>query len=131
MLTSSGSSTQQAYSLLPRREPPTRPADMLYAALPCAIRMRGCPQKRTWGGLLTCSPTPPTNLCFMRRARPEVSLLRLVTLFLALSLGAAGCSAGSTAYQVPPEVDQSSIVVATTSAPASLDFTNTSGAAIP
>ena len=67
----------------------------------------------------------------MRRASPQVSFLRLATLILALSLGVAGCSAGSTAYQVPPEVDQSSIVVATTSAPASLDFTNTSGAAIP
>ncbi|WJY92855.1 Glutathione-binding protein GsiB precursor [Corynebacterium faecale] len=62
--------------------------------------------------------------------RPGRSLW-LATPLLILALGISGCSAGSTAYQVPPDVDQSSIVVATTSAPASLDFTRTSGAAIP
>lgn len=55
----------------------------------------------------------------------------LLTPFVGAVMLLAGCSAGSTAYQAPPAVDQSSIVVATTSAPASLDFTNTSGAAIP
>ncbi|NLZ58481.1 MAG: ABC transporter substrate-binding protein [Corynebacterium sp.] len=67
----------------------------------------------------------------MSKASRAVSSLRLATPLLALAL--AGCSAGSTAYQVPPDFDSghSSIVVATTSAPASLDFTNTSGAAIP
>lgn len=67
----------------------------------------------------------------MRKASRVVSSLRLLTPLMALSLGLAGCSAGSTVYQAPPAVDQSAIVIATTSAPASLDFTNTSGAAIP
>ncbi|WP_080793825.1 ABC transporter substrate-binding protein [Corynebacterium pacaense] len=60
----------------------------------------------------------------MKRVRTLVPMLAL-----AGALGA--CSAGSTSYQQPPAVDQSSIVVATTAAPASLDFTNASGAAIP
>lgn len=64
----------------------------------------------------------------MKQARRILSALALAST-LGLSLGA--CSAGSTAYQRPPAVDQSAIVVATTSAPASLDFTQTAGAAIP
>lgn len=73
----------------------------------------------------------------MSRANRRVPSPRLAiplsASMLALGMGLSGCSAGSTAYQVPPVVaaGQSSIVVATTSAPASLDFTNTSGAAIP
>lgn len=55
----------------------------------------------------------------------------LAPLVLAGTFVVSACSAGSTAYQQPPAVDQSSIVVATTSAAASLDFTNASGAAIP
>nr|VDG63086.1 nickel-binding extracellular protein [Streptococcus thermophilus] len=42
----------------------------------------------------------------------------------------AGCSAGSTATNVG-RIEPGSVVVGTTSAPASLDFTTTSGAAIP
>ncbi|ALC06479.1 ABC transporter periplasmic component [Corynebacterium deserti GIMN1.010] len=55
----------------------------------------------------------------------------LTSLLLASTFVISACSAGSTSYQEPVEVDQSSIVVATTAAPASLDFTNASGAAIP
>ncbi|MFP7364318.1 ABC transporter substrate-binding protein [Corynebacterium callunae] len=61
----------------------------------------------------------------MKQARRILSALALSSIFL------SACSAGSTSYQQPPAVDQSAIVVATTSAPASLDFTNTAGAAIP
>lgn len=64
----------------------------------------------------------------MKKARRTLPPLVLACL---LPLVLVACSAGSTAYQRPPSVAQSAIVVATTAAPASLDFTNTGGAAIP
>ncbi|KQB85084.1 ABC transporter substrate-binding protein [Corynebacterium oculi] len=58
----------------------------------------------------------------------------LVALFLAcLPLVASGCSAGSTALSAAPHRGDagSTVVLAANAAPASLDFTTTSGAAIP
>lgn len=63
----------------------------------------------------------------MTSARSLVPTLMVASALTCLS----ACSAGSTSYQEPPETDQSSIVIATTAAPSSLDFTNASGAAIP
>lgn len=60
------------------------------------------------------------------RRRRCAALLGAVTLASVL----AGCSAGSTATNVG-RMDGDSVVVGTTSAPASLDFTTTGGAAIP
>lgn len=61
----------------------------------------------------------------------RVTARGLAAIVLLLGLVLAGCSAGSTATQVGRVVGHDSIVVGTTGAPASLDFTTTGGAAIP
>lgn len=56
---------------------------------------------------------------------------RLAAPLLALSLMLSSCSAGYTATNAQRSVDRDSIVVGTTGVPASMDFTTSSGAAIP
>lgn len=73
-----------------------------------------------------------TSLLRRRTARRTTAALLACAAVTSVSLGAStltGCSAGSTATQVGRL--SASVVVGTTGAPASLDFTTTSGAAIP
>jgi len=55
----------------------------------------------------------------------------VAALVLLVGLVASACSAGSTATQVGRVAGQDTLVLGTTGAPASLDFTTTGGAAIP
>lgn len=57
--------------------------------------------------------------------------IRVAALLIAAATGLASCMAGSTATSIGRISGPDTVVVGTTSAPASLDFTTTGGAAIP
>lgn len=89
-------------------------------------------RQRVSGSPATEAALSPVRESARRRyARTTRHVLLATAVGAASTFGLAGCGAGSTAVHVGRVAGANDIVVATTGAPVSLDFTTNSGAAIP